>query len=132
MAKFGSYEGDDRRRHSRVNASFVVTYRLGKPLEVSFVIEKRQVTALMIDLSQEGMALLTAYNMPEATVLFINFTLINMSASNEEDKIKTMDLIAEVRYSRPAPKNEYRLGISFSRISKEDGQTISDFVRTAK
>jgi c-di-GMP-binding flagellar brake protein YcgR len=132
MTKFSLYDGDERRSSERVKARFVVTYKLGKPLEVSFFIYNHQAQGLMLDLSQEGMALLTAYNIPETTTLLMNFTLINMSASNEADQIKTIDLTGEVRYVRKAPKKEYRLGIRFLHVNKEDRDTLSEFVRTVE
>jgi hypothetical protein len=75
---------------------------------------------------------LTSYNVPAETLLSINFTLINAAASDSKNKIKEIDLSGEVRYSRPAPRKEYRLGIRFTSISKEDAQALSEFVSAIK
>ena len=131
MAQFRLDDGKERRQQQRVQARFIVTYRPHKPLEVSFFIAQRQVQALMLDLSPVGMALLTSYNLPAATLLQINFTLINTKASQESSKVKMIDLAGEVRYARPAGAKEYRLGIRFVQVNKEDSDSLLEFVEAA-
>ena len=118
----------ERRRHSRVKARFIVTYKLNKPLEITITINKRQIQALMADLSEGGMAIITEYEIPIATILLMNFTLINTLISDDSQRIKTMDLTGEVRYQMLLQRKERRLGISFIKISDEDKQAISKFV----
>ena len=122
----------ERRRHSRVKARFIVTYKINEPLRVTITINKREIQALMSDLSEGGMAIITEYDIPPLTILLINFTLINTTVSDETKRIKTMDIVGEVRYQAILKNNERRLGIYFSRISKEDRQAIGDFVNATK
>ena len=119
----------ERRQHKRVRARFIVTYKVNEPLEVALIINKRQISAIMLDLSEGGMALITGIDIPSETTLLMNFTLINTAAFKEEEKIKTMDITGQVRYNLRLSKNEYRLGIRFTRISDSDRSAIVSFVR---
>ena len=85
----------------------------------------------MLDLSETGMAILTKFNIPVATVLLLKFTLINFSA-DDDNRLRTIEMSAEVRNNISQEKGEHRLGIVFTKISKKDKQAITDFVQTTK
>tara|TARA_B100000315_G_C14397032_1_gene504674 strand:- start:427 stop:837 length:411 start_codon:yes stop_codon:yes gene_type:complete len=122
----------ERRQYERAKANFLVVFRINKPLEVSITINKREVSALMMDLSQGGTAVVTEVDIPAKTIILMTFTLMNTSALRDEDKIKTMEITGEVRYNLPAPNAEHRLGIQFTKISPEDKAVILQFVNETK
>jgi c-di-GMP-binding flagellar brake protein YcgR len=122
----------ERRSHTRVKASFIVTYKINEPLHVTITINKREIPALMVDLSEGGMAIVTEYEIPASTTLLINFTLINIALKNDSERIRTMDLLGEVRYQIPLKRNERRLGIYFTKIEEEDKTAIKKFVEAVK
>ena len=121
------YSGAERRTHKRMNVNFTVIYRVNKPLEVRMMVGDKEVNALMADLSEGGMCILTDYNIPTGTVLFIKFTLINLNAYGNE-RVKSMEITGEVRYNLPTPKHTHRLGIRFTEIDKKDQVAIIDFL----
>jgi len=121
-----SYSGRERRRHKRVKVSFIVVYRGRKPLDLFMIVGNQEMGAIMLDLSEGGMAIITEYDVPVSTVLSIKFTLINHEAA-DEDKIRAMSMTGEVRHNIPV-KREHRLGISFTDISEEDRRAIASFV----
>jgi c-di-GMP-binding flagellar brake protein YcgR len=121
------YGGKERRKTKRIKVNFIVVYRVREPLELLMVVGRQEVDALMLDLSEDGMAVVTKYDIPQSTTLSIRFTLLNLSAERS-NRVRSMEIVGEVRYNILAEKNEHRLGIYFTRISQEDKRAIRDFV----
>ncbi|MCM8801145.1 MAG: PilZ domain-containing protein [Candidatus Omnitrophica bacterium] len=123
------YAGPERRRFRRVPVDFIVIYQVNEPLVVKMSIGwDTEVEAMMLDLSEGGMAVLTNYYIPKDTVLSLRFTLVNLSLSDQE-KIRMMRIVGNVRYAILIGNNEYRIGICFTEISDSDKKAISDFVK---
>ena len=122
------YEGPERRKHKRLKANFIVIYRVRKPVKVIMFIEDKEISAVMLDLSEGGMAILTDYDLSVATVLHTRFTLINIYA-HKDARVKSMNIIGEICNNLFIEKTGYRLGIRFVDISKEDQHSIYEFVR---
>jgi c-di-GMP-binding flagellar brake protein YcgR len=120
--------GIERRRYKRVKAKFIVTCKVDKSMEFNMCIEKREISALMLDLSEKGMALLTVYNIPVSTPMIINFVLINLCVP-ADDRVRAMEIVGEVRYNVLIEDKEHRLGIYFKHIAEEDQFAIADFVK---
>ena len=124
------YDGPERRRSKRIRADFIVIYRVNHPIEILMWVGSKEITAKMLDLSDAGMAIATNYDIPGSAILLIKFTLINFSASVDE-RVRSMVIEGEVKYNTSIGKNEYRLGVSFTNIAKEDQDAIANFVKTA-
>ncbi|MGD9014999.1 MAG: PilZ domain-containing protein [Candidatus Omnitrophota bacterium] len=123
------YNGPERRKSARIGVKFVVTYQVDRPIDVRMWVGNKQINALMLDLSEQGMAILTKYEIPVSSSLAIKFTLINLGAEKDR-QMHSMEIIGEVRYSY-REKNEHHLGITFTRISQEDKTAIVSFVQMA-
>jgi c-di-GMP-binding flagellar brake protein YcgR len=95
------------------------------------VVGDKSLYALMIDLSESGMAIETKYNLPVKSVLFIKFTLINHLIDDDDQRFRSMDMVGEVRNSVPFEEKEYRVGILFTQIAEEDKTAIKEFVKAA-
>jgi len=120
----------ERRKHERLKVEFTLNYRVDSPLEVRMSIGwDSEVDALMVDLSEGGMAILTSCDIPVSSVLSINFTLINLTAIEDEERIKTLSITGEVRSNFTVDKTDRRLGIKFTQISQKDKEAIAEFVR---
>ncbi|MCK4518814.1 MAG: PilZ domain-containing protein [Candidatus Omnitrophica bacterium] len=126
-----NYSNMEKRKSERVEVSFTVTYRVNKPPTIFMLVGGKEVCALMMDLSEGGMALLTEYEMPAGTELSIKFTLINFEA-DKEHYVWLMEIVGKVIYCGPGEKGESRLGINFTQIEKKDRAAIADFVKTIK
>lgn len=124
-------ERTERRKSQRIRACFTVVYKLSKQVEILMWLEGKEVSAIMIDLSQDGMAILTEKNIPALSVLAINFNLIN-EFEKKENQEKPMELEGEVRYNIFLQERAYRLGISFTKISKKDKDEITNFINMTK
>ena len=72
------FVGPDRRKFKRLQVSFIVFYKVDSPLHVRMLIGEREVNAIMLDLSESGMGILTNYKMPESTLLSIKFILVKL------------------------------------------------------
>ena len=122
----GPHPGIERRKFRREKVSFIVNYAIRKPIEVSITLGKRECDALMLDLSEGGMAVASSLDIPLSTTLDITFFLVSKKIS------KRMAIQGETVNRFVLKKNEYRLGIQFTKISQEDKTVISDFVKSAK
>jgi c-di-GMP-binding flagellar brake protein YcgR len=125
----GLYGGPERRSSERIEVKFIVTYQVHRPMQVRMWIGNKEINALMLDLSERGMAILTKHEMPPSSILAIKFTLINLQAKNEQ-QIRSMEIMGKVLYSYLAD-NEHRLGISFMRLAEEDKSAITRFIKAA-
>ena len=124
------YKDTDKRRSKRLKVEFIVTYKIDKPVEVHMWISDKEVNALMLDLSESGMAIVTNYDIPASATLLIRFTLINLYA-NKDERVTSIKILGEVRYNILTEENEHRLGISFTRITQEDKSAIANFIKMA-
>ena len=121
------YSGLERRSSKRAKVNFIITYHVEKPLSLRMVMGlEKEFAALMLDLSEEGMGILTAYNIPVDAILSIKFILIDQNVNNE--KFIKIALFGRVCYNLVLEKGERRLGICFTKIDKEDKLRITDFV----
>ena len=123
----GEYKGEERRKYSRLKVNFLVIYNVRQPVEIIMIVGDKLKTALMSDLSESGMSILTNFDIPVSTILQIKFTLINTAVSDDK-RIKSMEMSGEVRNNTLNDKRIHRLGILFKHISEKDKKAISDFI----
>lgn len=124
------YSGVARRKHKRVPVNFILRYRIRKPLEVIMRIGNMEINAVMIDLCEGGMAIVTDYDIPLGTELALKFTLVNTYTRDLAQRNKVVEASGRVTDITPMDKAN-RLGISFTEISKQHVITIVDFVNLA-
>jgi len=125
-----TYKGPERRKTPRVKIDFFVVYKVNRPTEANMWIDDKEVNARMIDLSEIGMAILTNCDIPALTILSLKFTLMNLYTDRAE-RVRTIEIIGEVRYNKLLAENEHRLGISFVQIAEEDKKAIAEFKKMA-
>lgn len=108
-----------------------MTYQVNQPLSLRATIGwDDEVVAVMLNLSQEGMAISTNYDIPAGTIILIKFTLINLAATDEE-RIESMRMTGLVKSNVLLGKDEHRLGIEFTNINEKDKIAIANFVKMA-
>lgn len=126
----GGYNGVERRKYKRLRVDFTLIYNVGEPIALRlFVGWDLQIDALMIDLSEAGLAILSGYDIPLSTVLNLKFTLINSSADPEK-RVKTMEIAGKVCSNVQTETGEYRLGIVFTSMKEDDKLAIRNFIGT--
>ena len=125
---YKEYAGTERRKSTRLEVSFTVTYKIHRPPDIVMMVGGQEVYAVMFDLSKEGMAIVTEYEIPIKTVLFIKFTLINLKADDEE-RTRNMEIMGIVKHMRPYEKKDFRMGISFTEIGQEDKKFLDTFTK---
>jgi c-di-GMP-binding flagellar brake protein YcgR len=121
------YSGVEKRKHKRVPVNFIIRYRIRKPLEVIMLIGNMEINALMTDLSEGGMAIVTDYDIPLGTELALKFTLVNTYTRDYAQRNKVVEASGCVTDVTPIDKAN-RLGISFTEIAKQHVITIVDFI----
>jgi c-di-GMP-binding flagellar brake protein YcgR len=119
----------DKRQFKRIKASFIVVCRVRKPSDIFMFIDDEAMTGVMLDLSEDGIALSTEYNFPLSMSLAMEFTLVN-PFTYSEGQVHKIEATGEVRNSL-AEAGGYRVGIQFTQISSPDRKVLVDFVKTS-
>lgn len=124
----GEYSGPDRRGYKRIKVNFMVLYKSEDSLEKIKISMGKEVYALMLDLSETGMAILTEYDIPATTLLDIKFTLPALYKITYLNQSIPIAVKGKVRYSRAMGKDGFRMGILFTEIGIGDRNLIKGFV----
>lgn len=122
-----NYGGAERRRFKRVKVNLVVMYREDDSLDVRIKADNQEHQAAIIDISEEGMAVLSGVKIPVTTVLSVRFNL----ADNKKEGIDfygAEDIKGKVVYANPISKDNFRIGIQFYDLSNNDRNQIKNFV----
>jgi c-di-GMP-binding flagellar brake protein YcgR len=119
----------ERRNFGRIKVSFTVFYRINFPLILRIRIGDKELDAIALDLSEEGMAVLTNYELPKFTIVTVKFIMVNDVAIKDEDRHISVELQGEVRYNLLLKQRTYRLGISFIDMPAEVRKFIANFVK---
>lgn len=122
------FSSTDQRRFKRVKINLSVVFRLARPAAIRLLVGNKEVRSTMLDLSEDGLSMLTNYDIPKATSLLIKFTLFKV----ENDDVSfygPMEILGEVRYNMPLGGNEYRLGIHYKKIKAQDKIEIANFLK---
>ena len=130
LTMYRKYSGYDRRRFQRLDLNVILLYRVNEPIFVRMQVGDKDIEATMVNLSEGGMGFLTNYNLPVMTELFIRFTLSKMNKEGQITFHGPMRIIGEVRSNIQQEQNEYRLGVSFTKIKLEDKAEIINFIKT--
>ncbi|MDD5194192.1 MAG: PilZ domain-containing protein [Candidatus Omnitrophica bacterium] len=120
----------ERRQFARIPVVFVATYKVREPVSLRMFIKSEETPATMVDLSEGGIAINTSCDIPVASILLIEFTFIDMTATADEP-IHRMKIVGDVRYNVLKENGVHRLGIRFTEISESDKYIISMFCRKA-
>ncbi len=122
----------ERRRSERIDASFTLIYSVENPysLRISLGLSD-DIDAIMLNLSELGMAIITKHDLPVGTKLYIKFSIIDLRLEGEERR-KHMEMAAQTVSNILMPKSTHRIGIRFDRISEENKRAINNFVKRNK
>jgi c-di-GMP-binding flagellar brake protein YcgR len=118
----------ERRKFRRLRVNLAVVFRVDKTPKIRMSVENKDIHTNMIDLSEEGMSIMSNQDFPEGSVLSMKFTLFRVD-STDVSFYGPMEITGEVKYRTALSKNEFRLGILFTKISSEDRQEILNFVK---
>jgi hypothetical protein len=112
-----TYCGAERRAAKRERMNCTVIYRTDKPMDARFSLRGQDLHAKMVDISQNGMAMITDQDIPISTVLSMRFTLLKV----KDELVKfsaPMEITGEVRSNTLLTDSQRRLGIYFTKMRK--------------
>ncbi len=121
------FKGVERRKFKRIRVDFAVSYLIREPMDVSMHVGGEKKKTIMFDLSEEGMAIKSYYEIPAGALLFINFSLLYASKGGGDIK-QEMEIEGCVVNRLALPEKAFRYGIHFERIKPEDRRAIADFI----
>lgn len=125
------YSGKERRQFTRIKVSFIVMYRVNQPVEITMMLGDQDAHAIMADLSEDGMAMVTNYDIPPQAQVNAKFIVLNENALRDMDRVKTVEVSGEVRYCSKVKERAYQLGVHFTDITEYDRTFIREFIRWA-
>ncbi len=115
---------EEKRRHKRLRASFIVTYRLPAPIRVQLKTADHDFTAVGLDISAGGLGVVVNEPVPVAVRLRLSFTLVNPHPGPDREMRRWFELDGKALYCAPVPKSGYRAGIQFENVPREDADFI--------
>lgn len=116
-------ENTEKRKFKRKQITLVVTYHDNMVLGMQVRRGKSEYSATMIDISEEGMALLTDMNLPKGAMMTVKFSL----ADKKDQAPKIALLTAKVMNAAPAGQGRFRVGIQFQDLNKENRERLKAF-----
>jgi c-di-GMP-binding flagellar brake protein YcgR len=119
----------DRRKFQRLKINISIAYQVDKHSGVRVVIEDEEVDATTLDLSVEGMAVLTEYDIPILAMLSIEFMVYKIDERNNFKFYKSIKVSGHVRSNLLLEDNTHRIGIYFTKIDAESKAEIAAFVK---
>jgi len=127
-----SFKGRNRRSAQRQDAAFTLSYGVEKPyaLRVSLGLTD-DLVAIMEDLSDSGVAMITKYDLPRGAQLRIKFNFMNLFLTGQ-DRSRRMEVTGEVVSRTQLGSGDYRVGIRFNKISEPDQEAIRNFVKRSR
>ena len=132
----GKAEGKNRRSAERIDAAFTLAYSVEKscPLRISLGLVD-DLDALMINLSDSGVAIITKHELPLGTKLYLKFNVIDLHSTGDDRRRHmeiTGEVISDAILSDGSPRISHRIGLRFVNISNEDKIAINNFVKRNK
>lgn len=123
--------GSDRRKFQRLSLNIIVRYKVDSPVFVRIKFGDKEYDATTLDVSEGGMAFLTALDIPSMSMLLIKFTLTRIDRSGVISYLGPVEFVAEVRSNVPWENQEHRLGVSFLRKNSPaaGGDDLSSFLK---
>jgi len=122
-----AYKGAERRKFQRIKVHFTVSYLIREPMDVSMRVGGEKVKTIMFDLSEEGMAIKSEFDMPNGATLLIIFFLLYASSGIGDIK-QEMQIEGRVVNRTPLTDGAFRYGIHFEKIKLDDRKAIADFI----
>jgi c-di-GMP-binding flagellar brake protein YcgR len=125
-------KGKNRRSAERREVAFTLNYGVEKPyaLRVNLGLNDN-LDALMLNLSDSGVAMITGVDLPQGAQLRIKFNFRNLFLSGQE-RSRHMEIAGEVVSHAELSNGNYRIGVSFNKISDVDKEAIKNFIKRSK
>jgi c-di-GMP-binding flagellar brake protein YcgR len=121
------YRGIEKRRFDRVGTNFIAVCRLRKAVSVTMAADEEDIDALMLDLSEGGLALSIDHKVPKSTCFLVKFILVHSNTYTRKD-FSPIQIEGKVRSCVPTKDKRYRLGVSFTEITEADKKSIIKFI----
>jgi hypothetical protein len=123
--------GEEKRQFPREQAAFALTYKVRAPLSVRSEFGEAERDAIASDLSERGLRIFTDFDLPIGAILTLKFRLISTVGNSPDERVRRLELQAEVRHSKPAPahKASFLVGLHFMGLSEVDRHFIAGALR---
>jgi len=126
-------KGSNRRKSERKDVGYTFTYSVdgSYDLRMNLGAVEDDIGALMLNLSDLGVAIVTNHDFPIGTKLILKFNLMNLNLTGEA-RFRHIKANGEVTYSNIFSGLNYRIGVCFNEISEKDKEAIREFVKLSK
>ena len=120
--------GEDRRTFKRAAASFILSFSVKAPSEVSAQYAGRELDAIAQDIGEGGIGLLTNGVIPVGARLSMKFKIFNEPEYMDDKSHRAFELEGDVRSSLITEETDYRLGVEFVSVSEDERRFLTNFV----
>lgn len=125
------YLGGDRRKFQRLKVNLSVRFRLDEHFQVSSIPWDRDIDAQALDLSEEGMAIATRYDIPLYCVIILKFLIFKLDRKGVVTYSEPIEINGQVRSNITLNDKERRLGVYFKGIDSSARSKIQDYILSA-
>jgi c-di-GMP-binding flagellar brake protein YcgR len=127
-----NYKYKNRRKSDRLDTTLTLVYQIEKPLALRIQFGfTDNIDALLFNLSDSGMAIITKHDLPIGIRLHFKFTIIDLRLKGDE-RCRHMEFTGETVSNISLPDSSHRIGIRFYGILAADKLIISNFVKRNK
>jgi len=109
----------ERRKFARIKNKCVIMSKMSSPASGGAILRNKEFNAIMLDLSIGGMAFLNRNKIPKNTLLTNKFILISGITANQARRLRLIEVKARALYNLLTKKGMYRIGLQFTRLSKD-------------
>jgi c-di-GMP-binding flagellar brake protein YcgR len=122
----------ERRRFRRYKLTLNAFYRIDAPVYVRMWYGDQEFEAYTLDISEGGMCLLTALDIPVSATLSIKLTLLRLDRDAKVEYFTPEELKGEVRSKFEQDKKAYKLNVSFIQTDSVITDQISEFIISSR
>lgn len=119
---------EEKRKHKRVRASFIVTYKLRATIPVRLRTAEQNFTAVAVDISLGGLGAIVTEAVPIGQPVQISFALLNDQPTAGREMRHWFELTGKPLHCTLRPRAGYHVGIQFDEIPQEDMEFIADYI----
>ena len=124
-----NHDGRNKRKSERLDVAFTAIFQVEKPINLRFQMGwDTDVDALMTNISDLGMSIISRHDLAVGTELHIKFNIVDFHLTGEE-RWQHMEAEGTIVYNIPLSDVNHKIGIRFDRISAADKSLISNFVK---
>ena len=118
----------EKRKSPRLECSISVWFKIEEAWYSNSHLDESELHAIAVDISENGIGLLSDYYIPDNTVLNITFVLFKTASLGMPKWHEPVHIKGKVCSAFPAEGNKFRIDICFTKLPAEYKEEINNFL----